>query len=80
MRRVFARIEDLVPGQVLYDYHMYIMDNTSIRAEGCWYVRVLEVDLENRMALCYWDTSNRERWCNERQIKKFRLAKKEAKL
>ena len=79
MRRVFARIEDLVPDQVLYDYHMYTMGNTSIRTEGCWHVRVLEVDLEKRMALCSWN-SNRARWYNERQIKEFRLAKKEAKL
>ena len=79
MRRVFARIEGIVPGQVLYDYHMYTMGNTSIRKEGCWYVRVVEVDLENRRALCSWN-SNRATWYNERQIKKFRLAKKEAKL
>jgi hypothetical protein len=30
-------------GDVLYDVHKYKMGNTTMRATGCWDVRVLEV-------------------------------------
>lgn len=79
MKRVFARIEDLTVGQILYDYRTYNMGNTAIRKEGCWTVRVVEIDLEKRRALCSWN-GNTPGWYSERGIKRFRLYKKEAKL
>lgn len=30
------KVEDLKPGDVLYDVHSYRMGNTMMREEGCW--------------------------------------------
>lgn len=47
--------DKLTPGMILLDIHKYRMGNTTMRAWGCWEVRVISVDPEARTAMCSWN-------------------------
>jgi hypothetical protein len=56
-----AKIEKLVPGQVLWSVEGSRMGNTMLRTKGLYPVRVVEVDLEKRRVLASWN-HNSPRW------------------
>jgi hypothetical protein len=56
-----AKIEKLVPGQVLWSVESGRMGNTMARTNSVFVVRVVEVDMENKRALCSWN-GNPARW------------------
>lgn len=70
-----ASINKLHLGQVLHDYHSYTAGNTTIRKEGHWTVRVVEIDTERQRALCSWN-GNTPRWYSKRQLKRLRVSPK----
>lgn len=67
-----AKIENIVPDQTLWDYHRYQMGNTTMKKMGEWRVKVIEVDLEERKALCSWN-GNPPKWFSERSISKWKV-------
>lgn len=73
-----ASINRIKPGQILYDYHKVRMGNTTMKTEGCWHVKVLEIDLDKNQALCSWN-GNPARWYGEKQLSKLKVKKKENK-
>lgn len=80
-----ASLDKIKPNQILHDYHRYKTGHitmtkgkpTAMTKEGHWLVKVLEVDLENRRALCSWN-GNREEWWSETRIKRLRVKEKTA--
>ncbi len=44
-------------GQILYDRHKTRQGNTMSSSMGEWQVRVKQVDLESRRALCSWNNN-----------------------
>ena len=69
-----AAISRIKPGDVLWDAHKERMGNTRMTRLGCWPVKVIEVDLENRKALCSWN-GNTPEWYRERRLSKLRRSK-----
>lgn len=51
------------------------MGNTTLREEVCVPVRVIEIDLSTKRALCS-RFGNSPRWVSEREIKRYRVNKK----
>lgn len=70
-----ASIEKIKPGQVLHDYHKVTMGNTTMRQTAHYTVKVIEVDLEHRRALCSWN-GNEARWYSEHDLKRFMVNEK----
>lgn len=70
-----ATLSRLKAGQILHDYHRERMGNTTMSREGHWTVVVQEIDLENKRALCSWNT-NKPRWYYERDLKRLRVKPK----
>jgi hypothetical protein len=62
------KFDKVTPGMVLLDIHSHAMGNTTMRALGCWEVRVISVDKEARTAMCSWN-GNRPQCYTERQFK-----------
>lgn len=71
-----ANLDKIKPDQVLHDYHRHKVGNTRRTEEGHWLVRVIEVDLEKRRALCSWN-GNPPTWWSEQRIKRLRVNVKE---
>lgn len=67
-----AVIGRLRVGQVLHDYHKYRMGNTTMSAMGHWQVKVLEIDLPSRRALCSWN-GNSPTWYGEKQLGRLKV-------
>lgn len=73
-----ASFDRIKPGDTLYDCHRTKMGNTTMSRMGCWEVKVIEVDTENRRALCSWNT-NKPEWWYERRLSKLRRTPIESK-
>lgn len=69
-------VNKLVVGETLYDVHSHRMGNTTMREEGCWTARVVEVHAEAvpQYALIAWNgnpprkvfyKTNYKRWPKE---------------
>lgn len=56
-----AKIEKLVPGQVLWSVESGRMGNTMCRTKNLYSVRVVEVDIEKRRIFASWN-DNPPRW------------------
>lgn len=65
-----ATLSKLTPGQILYDVHSERMGNTTIRRQGVWKVRVIEVYEDH--AVVSWN-GNPPRKYRERDIKPLRV-------
>ena len=72
---MMATLSNLIPNQILYDYFSRRMGNTTLREEVCVPVRVIEIDLSTKRALCS-RYGNSPRWVSEREIKRYRVNKK----
>jgi hypothetical protein len=69
-----AAFDKIKPGDVLYDVHRQRMGNTTMARLGCWSVRVIEVNREERTALCSWN-GNPPSTYREHSIKRLRRSK-----
>lgn len=49
------KIENLKPGQTVYDAHRHTMGNTTMRTMGVWDVRIISVDLEKGIVEYSWN-------------------------
>lgn len=67
----FATIK---PGDVLYDVHRTKMGNTTRSRLGCWPVKVVEIDIEKRSAMCSWNGNPPTRYY-ERQLDRLRRSR-----
>ena len=61
------KFEKIKPGMRLADIHKYGVGNTTVRAEGLWWVDVISVDAEKRTAVVRWN-GNREETYSEREL------------
>lgn len=71
-----ASINRLTVGQILH--HSHTAGNTTIRKEGHWAVRVVEIDTERQRALCSWN-GNKATWYSEQQLRRLRVNEKKSK-
>lgn len=72
------KFDTIKPGDILYDVHSYRMGNTKMRAQGCWEVRVIEVDAERRRALVSWN-GNTPDWRPWFKLEKYRRSRPKRK-
>lgn len=56
------KFEKIQPGMVLYDRRKGRMGNTMLRSISEWEVRVLSVDVENRVAMVTWNGNPRREY------------------
>ena len=70
-----ASVNKIQAGQILHDYHNYKAGNTNMRVEGHWIVKVIQVDKENKRALCSWN-GNAPQWYNSKRLSKLRIKEK----
>lgn len=56
------KFEKIEPGMDLLDVHSVRMGNTTMRELGCWDVRIISVDAENRSAMVSWNGNPPKRW------------------
>jgi hypothetical protein len=77
--KVMVAFSTLNVGDVVYDCHHTKMGNTTRSQLGTWLVKVLEIDVERRRALCSWN-GNRASWWSERKLKPLRRSKPKVSL
>lgn len=65
-----ATLSKLRPGDILYDVHSERAGNTTMRRQGEWTVRVIEVHDDH--AMCSWNGNPATKY-RERDLKKLRV-------
>ncbi len=66
-----ASFDSIKVGDILYDCHRTKMGNTTMSRMGTWDVKVIELDVERRRALCSWN-GNKADWWYEGRLSKLR--------
>lgn len=68
------KIENLKPGQVVYNIGRHKMGNTSISTVFVWAVNIIKVDIERRVVTASWN-SNKAKEYHEYSWSKWRVKK-----
>jgi hypothetical protein len=70
-----VKFETIKAGDTLYDCSTYGVGNTTMRAMGCWVIRVILVNTSERNATITWNGNPQqvktERYFNQSSIRRF---------
>lgn len=68
-----AKLYKIKPGQLLYDVHSVRAGNTTMRRQGIWTVKVIEIHAAEGWALCSWNGNPPKRY-TAREIERLRVS------
>jgi hypothetical protein len=69
------KFEKIEPGMTLLDIHSEPMGNTTMRELGCWEVKIISVDHEERTAMVSWNHNAPRKWFERNLTKLYREGK-----